>query len=493
MEDTNKNIFITGRAGTGKSTLLEHFVANTTKNLAVLAPTGVAALNVKGETIHSFFRFSPSITVEEAEKNGSKSTEDKFLQVETIVIDEVSMVRADLLDCVDVFLRMVRKTYEPFGGVQIIFFGDLYQLPPVVAKEEKEFFQSYYKSAYFFDSFALTESSFEMEFIELETVYRQKDEDFIELLNSVRDKSINKGLLDKLNSKLDTNYEPQNNCIVLTATNKSADEMNKKELKKLADFETLFEAEISGDFKSKDYPTDEDLVLKEGAQVMFLNNDSKKRWVNGTIGKVVDVIEKIGVEVELEAGKKVFVTPYAWELKKYDYDEEKSALVAKTTGSFTQLPLRLAWGITIHKSQGKTFDNVLIDLGWGSFAHGQTYVALSRCTSFDGVVLKTPVKMTDIRLDNRVVQFMTHCMCLQSERLMSLEDKLEFLHNASLSQKELTIVYLRADNRRTREKIIVKNVEQKHYLSESFWGMSVLRVDENEERVFRVERVLEIL
>ena len=492
MEESNKNIFITGRAGTGKSTLLEHFVSTSTKNLAVLAPTGVAALNVKGETIHSFFRFSPSITVEDAEKKGKKSTEEKFLQVETLVIDEVSMVRADLLDCVDVFLRNVRNTYEPFGGVQIIFFGDLYQLPPVVAKEEQDFFQSYYKSAYFFDSYALTESAFEMEFIELETVYRQKDEDFIELLNSVRDKSINGQLLHKLNSKLDKNYQPEGNCIVLTATNKSADEINKKELQKIDQFEAVFESEVSGDFKVKDYPTDDILMLKEGAQVMFLNNDSKKRWVNGSIGKVISVTEGVGAEVELGDGKKVFAAAHTWEVKKYEYDQQKAALVAKTIGSFTQIPVRLAWAITIHKSQGKTFDNVMIDLGWGSFAHGQTYVALSRCTSFDGVVLKTPVKMTDIRLDNRVVNFMTHCMCLQSERSMPIEDKLNFLQNVMEEQREIEIVYLRADHRRVKEKILVKNVEEKEYMGERFWGMSVFRVDHNEERVFRVQRILEI-
>ena len=408
MKNSKKNMFLTGKAGTGKSTLLSHFIANGEASFVVLAPTGVAAINVQGQTIHSFFKFKPNITVEEAKKKGARAQNNElYTNLKTIIIDEVSMVRADLMDSIDVFLKSARSSHQAFGGVQIIFIGDLYQLPPVVTREDKEYFEVVYKSPYFFDSNVFKEPDFTMEFVELEKIYRQKDKAFIDLLNAIRTNSITHEHLQILNKRFDPDFDnDEDDYIHLTTTNAMAKEVNEYYLNKLDTKSRFFEGTLKGEMEMRNLPTDLHLNLRVGAQVMFVNNDSLGRWANGTIGKITQ-IDDGEIWVKIHNGEEVHVTENTWDMYKYFFDKESKTLAQESAGSFTQIPVKLAWAITIHKSQGKTFDNVVIDLGRGSFAHGQTYVALSRCTTFEGIILKKPVKTSDIRLDWRVQKFIT--------------------------------------------------------------------------------------
>ncbi|PIT90480.1 MAG: AAA family ATPase, partial [Candidatus Komeilibacteria bacterium CG10_big_fil_rev_8_21_14_0_10_41_13] len=412
IEDTSQNLFITGRAGTGKSTLLKVFKEKTQKNPVVLAPTGVAAVNVEGQTIHSFFGFKPDITPAKVSKLKVYDP-DLYRSLKIIIIDEISMVRADLLDCVDRFLRKYGPIKKlPFGGVQMVFIGDLYQLAPVVTSQEREFFNgSYYFTPYFFGAKVFQDPAFEMELVELEKVYRQKDDQFLRLLNAARNKSITEIDLGWLNQRYFPDFEPAQDdfFIYLTSTNKQSDEINQRELDKLSTELYSFQAKITGDFDKNSIPTAEILNLKSGAQVMMLNNDSSGRWINGTVGKILtvkkDENEDYYLLIRLEDGQKVRVTPHRWDI--YRYFLKGKEIQSETVGSFTQFPIRLAFAITIHKSQGKTFEKVIIDLGRGAFAHGQSYVALSRCVSFEGLILKKPLKMSDLRLDWEVVKFLT--------------------------------------------------------------------------------------
>ena len=413
VESSHENLFITGKAGTGKSTLLSHWKGTTSKRIAVLAPTGVAALNVGGQTIHSFCRFKPDITPENVKKleDVSHATRNMYLSLDTIVIDEISMVRADLLDCLDRFMRLNGgNPAEPFGGVQMVFIGDLYQLPPVVTSDEQEIFREHYKSPYFFESKAFNE--LEMNFIELKRFYRQSDMEFIRLLNAIRDNTATAADLEKLNSRLDPDFNEvfaPDSYITLTATNASADNNNNGRLKRLPTAIHRYRATITGNFNKKAYPADEILEVKEGAQVMMLTNDSEKRWVNGSLGNVVsfesDPEGREGIVVQLSDGERVSVHPHTWETSKLSYDSANKKLVSMKMGSFTQYPMMLAWAVTIHKSQGKTFDHVVIDVGDGTFAHGQLYVALSRCTSLHGIVLRRKLQMKHIITDGRIAEF----------------------------------------------------------------------------------------
>ena len=410
LENTSKNLFITGKAGTGKSTLLNYFRSVTQKNVVILAPTGVAALNVKGQTIHSFFHFKPDITQETVKKLGHYSTL-VYKAIDTIIIDEISMVRADLLDCVDRFMRLNGKdASRPFGGVQMVFIGDLYQLSPVVTEAEEEIFRGHYKSQYFFDSRVF--EGLPLEFIELEKHYRQTDRDFIDLLNAIRNNSATKEHLDALNKRFNPFFVPKDSdlYITLTTTNSIADLINNEHLSKIPKTLYAYHAAIKGDFNKKVLPAEEHLSIKEGAQVMLLNNDVGKRWVNGSIGKVISIKEYQGNEssiaIELTDGSVVDVTPNTWELFKFSFDSTAKKLTSSKMGSFTQYPIMLAWAVTIHKSQGKTFDRVVIDIGDGTFAHGQLYVALSRCTSLDGIVLKRQIDKKHILMDERILNFL---------------------------------------------------------------------------------------
>lgn len=402
LEDSNYNIFLTGRAGTGKSTLLKYFRAHTQKNVAVLAPTGVAAVNVQGQTIHSFFKFSIGITVDDIHKKSSKI----YKNLDTIIIDEISMVRADLLDCVDKFMRINGKDYDkPFGGVQIIVIGDLFQLPPVIARGEQFIFDEIYQSPYFFDSHCFNQSNFCM--IELNQVYRQSDKGFIEILDSLRSYKLEDKHLEEINKRASCLEltEDENLAIFLVSTNYMADTINIEKLEKLKGKEKKYTGFVSGDFKEKDLPTKKELVLKKGAQVMLLNNDAKKRWVNGDIGKIVD-LEKTFIEVEFDDGRTEIVEKHAWEKVVFAYDDETDKIKSEVSGNFSQFPIKLAWAVTIHKGQGKTYDKVIVDFGTGTFASGQAYVALSRCRTIEGLTLKTPLERRHIITDKRVRDFM---------------------------------------------------------------------------------------
>lgn len=412
MEHSYQNLFITGEAGTGKSTLLEYFRKTSRKKLVVLAPTGVAALNVHGQTIHSFFGFKPNVTAKDIKQSSKKI----YKNLETIVIDEVSMVRADLLDYIDRFMRLNGPDgNSPFGGVQMIFIGDLYQLPPIVSRDESSFFQNHYASPYFFDAKVFEKKifeGFEMDLIRLSKVYRQKDQEFIHLLNQIRNNTINYEGLDYLNRnhQPDFNHRPDKFYICLTTTNALADTINSEQLAKLPQAPYEFAADISGNFDRKSIPNSNELRLKIGAQIMMLNNDKENRWVNGSLGKILAIRQDYTgdriIEVELSDGSIVEVERYKWEIFNYSFDPEAQSLKSEIVGSFTQYPMRLAWAVTIHKSQGKTFDRVIIDIGNGAFAHGQIYVALSRCTNLEGIVLKKPIRKRDIIMDERVAKWL---------------------------------------------------------------------------------------
>jgi len=403
MEHSRRHVFITGKAGTGKSTLLQYFKEKTARNIAVLAPTGVAAINVGGSTIHSFFRFPPQL-ITPNEVRRVRGQEKLFLALDTIVIDEISMVRADVMDAVDLALRLNRHRPDiAFGGVQVIFIGDLYQLPPVVEPELHDYLADSYESPYFFDARVFKENKFEV--IELGKVFRQKDSGFVALLNKIRNNDLEASDLVNLNQRCDPSmgFEKGGLAITLTSTNRRASAINRSHLDALPSTGYTYDAVVSGNFDEASYPTDERLELKPGAQVMMVRNDPSKRWVNGSLG-VVQNLSRDSIAVAL-GDALCTVEPTEWEKIGYEYNKADGRIAPKVTGSFKQYPIRLAWAITIHKSQGKTFDNVIIDLGRGAFAHGQTYVALSRCRSIEGIRLMNPIRPSDIILDGTISQF----------------------------------------------------------------------------------------
>lgn len=490
MENSNKHIFITGKAGTGKSTLLEYFRETTKKKVVVLAPTGVSALNVKGQTIHSFFKFKTDITFDKVKKQKDK----KYQELDTIIIDEISMVRADLLDCVDKALRLSCGNDNPFGGKQMIFFGDLYQLPPVVKSKEKEIFKDIYETSYFFSAKVMKD--IELEMIELEKIYRQTDEKFIEILNGIRHNDVTDEMLEILNQRYNPDFIPPENSffIYLTPRNDYAKEINEKELAKLKGKSYSFEAEIVGEIEENDYPADEKLVLKKGAQVMFLNNDKEGRWVNGSVGIVEDINlydEEIYVRLP-DFKETVAVKQYNWELFNYIYDPQEKKIKTEVIGYFRQFPLKLAWAVTIHKSQGKTFDRVIIDLKGGIFAPGQLYVALSRCRSLDGIVLKQKIKKSYVFNDWKIVKFLTSFAYKKSEKELSLDEKINLIKKAISQKKELEIVYLKSNNVKSRRVVKPEKISEMEFMNKKFWGLIGYCYKRNEERVFRIDRILEI-
>ncbi len=501
MENTSKNVFVTGKAGTGKSTLLEYFRSTTKKKVVVLAPTGVAAINVAGQTVHSFFGFKPNITLQKIRRKYKKDDKNNiYKKLDAIIIDEISMVRSDLLDCVDKFLRLNGKNKNlAFGGAQMIFIGDLYQLPPVVISKEREIFAKEYNSEYFFDAKVFNDDKFVMKFIELEKIYRQNDQKFINLLNAIRNNSITEQELKIINACYNPNFQnkPGDFFICLTPTNKASQIINEEKLYQLNNKLYNCKGTTTGDFKKEYLPTEIDLRVKAGAQIMMLNNDSIKRWVNGTIGKIVEIQKnkETGLNVifaKLANGEIEAVLPHTWEIFNFSLDKNTGMINSKIVGSFTQYPLKLAWSVTIHKSQGKTFDNVIIDIGRGTFAHGQMYVALSRCTTLDGIVLKKQISKKNIWMDWRVVKFMTKYQYEISEKNLSLEDKIQIIKNAISSKSELSIVYLKANDTKSKRIIRPKQVGQMEYLNKPFLGMNALCLTRKEDRVFRVDRILEM-
>jgi ATP-dependent exoDNAse (exonuclease V) alpha subunit len=408
MEHSSDCLFITGSAGTGKSTLLNYFREHTKKNIVVLAPTGIAALNVGGQTIHSFFKFPLGVV-------NSKSIEkarqrDVFQAIDTIVVDEISMVRADIIDGIDYFMRLNgRDKKKPFGGAQMIFMGDLFQLPPVLSgDDEQSLFMSLYQTPYFFSG-AVFEKVL-LRIVRLAKIFRQRDSSFIELLQAIRTNRATSHHLEMINARVQPDFQPSEKdfFITLATRNDLAARINAERLALLTASPKSFTGSIEGKFDRKMLPTEENLTLKVGAQVMFVKNDPQKRWVNGTIGKVREILPNaVKVEVEEDGLRKVMTAERVdWEILKYDFDTQSKQVFSEPAGVFTQFPLRLAWAVTIHKSQGKTFDKVVIDLGNGAFTHGQLYVALSRCRSLEGIVLKSPIRSRDVIVDRRIVEFM---------------------------------------------------------------------------------------
>lgn len=421
---TDSNIFLTGKAGTGKTTFLRNLQSKTFKRIVVLAPTGVAAINAGGQTIHSFFQlpFGPQLPEDAGanawKQNAKASTLASQFQklrknklnlirsLDLVVIDEISMVRADVLDAVDAVLRRARRSSKPFGGVQLLMIGDVHQLAPVARAEEWSVLAPYYNTPYFFGSHVLQKSAYLC--VELEHIYRQHDADFIDLLNKVRNNQMDAQGLRLLNLRFRPDFKPKNEegYITLTTHNYQADQINESKLAAIDRELLCFEAEITGTFPENTYPTKEKLELKIGAQVMFVKNDpsSEKAYYNGKIGQLVGYDdEKETLEVKCD-GEIITVSRVEWENNEYTLDPETNAIEEKTIGTFKQIPLRLAWAVTIHKSQGLTFEKVIIDAGQ-AFAHGQVYVALSRCTSLDGLVLKTRIQPTALIDDAMVDQF----------------------------------------------------------------------------------------
>ncbi|MGH1550123.1 ATP-dependent DNA helicase [Leifsonia poae] len=405
IENTREHVFVTGRAGTGKSTLLNHLSWNTEKSLVISAPTGVAALNVGGQTIHSLFRLPIGVIADHA-IDQSAELRKLLNSIDTLVIDEVSMVNADLMDAVDRSLRQARqRAGEPFGGVQVVLFGDPYQLAPVPGdSEERAYFADTYRSMWFFDAKVWQET--DLRIVELLQVHRQHESDFRFMLNAVRHGQVTKEIADRLN-EVGARPAPDDGTITLATRNDTVNRINAQALGRLPGRALTAKAEVSGDFGGRNYPADETLELKVGAQVMFLRNDVGQgdgpRWVNGTIGTVTKIDSNVYVEVDGEVHE---VEPAIWEKFRYTWSPETKKLTKDVVAEFTQFPLRLAWAVTIHKSQGKTYDAAIIDLGTRAFTSGQTYVALSRITTLEGLYLTRPLRPSDITVDPDVERFM---------------------------------------------------------------------------------------
>lgn len=409
IENSSSHIFVTGRAGTGKSTLLEHLSWNTSKNVVIAAPTGVAALNVGGQTIHSLFRLPIGVIADHDIDQGPEVR--KLLNaIDTLVIDEVSMVNADLMDAIDRSLRQARqRKNEAFGGVQVVLFGDPFQLAPVPGDpEERAYFADRYRSMWFFDARVWDEA--DLIIYELATIHRQHELEFKKLLTAVRHGVVTAEMARRLN-EVGARPAPTDGAITLATTNSTVTRINAAALAKLPGRGLSAVAEISGEFGGRAYPADEKLELKVGAQVMFLRNDTggDGRWVNGTIGEVVKISDTVMVDVD---GERHDVQPATWERYRYSYSAATKTLKKDVVAEFTQFPLRLAWAVTIHKSQGKSYDRAIVDLGERSFAPGQTYVALSRITALDGLFLTRPLRPSDIIVDENVTRFMSKAAAL---------------------------------------------------------------------------------
>jgi hypothetical protein len=413
IEKTDRNLFITGKAGTGKTTFLHQIKKESLKRMVIVAPTGVAAINAKGVTIHSFFQmpFGPILPNQIAntsnqQRKFSKTKIDIIKSLDLVIIDEISMVRADLLDGIDQVLRRYKNRNKVFGGAQVLMIGDLQQLAPVVKPNEWSLLQQHYNTVYFFSSKAYQEAN--VVSIELKHIYRQKNEDFITILNEIRNDDLSEKSAKILNERYNPTFSPskEEGYITLTTHNRRANLINDSELNKLKTKSCFFKAEVSGKFNENAFPNDENLALKIGSQVMFIKNDSslEKRYYNGKIGVVTDISkETVTVQCANEIDE-IVAEKELWDNINYSINEETKELKEDIVGSFKQIPLRLAWAITIHKSQGLTFDRAVIDAE-ASFAHGQTYVALSRCTSLEGLVLKTPISSNAIINDKTVSTF----------------------------------------------------------------------------------------
>ena len=415
VRQTGCAVFLTGKAGTGKTTFLRRMRDELKKQVAVVAPTGVAAINANGVTIHSFFRlpFTPFVPTREgvrnliSKQNVTATQRRVYQQLELLIIDEVSMVRADVLDAMDAVLRHYRyQRNRPFGGVQVVFIGDMYQLSPVVTGEEKDLLERYYETPYFFSSHVVKQQP--PIYLELDHIFRQSNRQFINLLNEVRNNHLTADGLRLLQMRYNPNFKPKadEGYITLTTHNRKADVINADEMAKIDAPTFTFEAHVQGEFPEKSYPNDELLQLKVGAKVMFIANDcgENRRYYNGKLGTVTRLDnDNIGVCCDGET-ETISVQSETWENVRYSVDKETNQVIEEKLGAYTQYPLRLAWAITIHKSQGLTFDRVVIDAG-SAFAPGQVYVALSRCRTLDGIVLTTPINERSLAVDEHILEF----------------------------------------------------------------------------------------
>ncbi len=429
VKATGRSVFLTGKAGTGKTTFLKYVTQTTSKRFVVLAPTGVAAINAGGSTIHSFFQFPlcpylPDVKelvteyqMPERYRSLRKERVKIIRTLDLLIIDEISMVRADLLDAVDMTLRRYRHSDKPFGGVQLLMIGDAQQLSPVVKENERQYISQVYQSPYFFHSKALQKLPYVT--IELQKVHRQQDQEFVDILNGIRENRPSAKILQSLNSRVKA-YEDCDDVIRLTTHNAQADRVNTIKLDELPGDIMTFAAEVEGEFPENSYPADEMLSLKKGAQVMFIRNDSEAGFYNGKIGKVSEIGANGVVSVTDSDGLTIAVSPVEWTNSQYVLNDESGEIEQSVVGTFKQLPLRIAWAITIHKSQGLTFDKVIIDAG-AAFAFGQVYVALSRCRTLEGISLDSPIRTSTIYSDIHVSDFNDS---IQAEA-QSVRDKLE--------------------------------------------------------------------
>ena len=454
---THRNIFLTGKAGTGKTTFLRQLIADSRKRMIVVAPTGVAAINANGVTIHSFFQLAPMLMPKsELKYNFSKHKVNIMKSLDMLVIDEISMVRCDLLDVIDQILRRYQNHNKPFGGVQLLMIGDLQQLAPVATENEWSILKNTYQTPYFFSSKVWSETSFIT--IELTKVFRQTNQDFIDMLNKVRDNCIDQTTLDMLNSRYKPDFTPKDSegYITLTTHNYQAQEINQEHMDKLRTHEETYLAKVEGEFPETSYATDTELKLKVGAQVMFCKNDSSplKSYYNGKIGRVVNLTkDSVVVECRKENGEMedITVSEDVWLNMKYETNKQTGEITEVCMGSFTQIPLKTAWAITIHKSQGLTFDKAIINAG-SAFSYGQVYVALSRCRSLEGLVLSTPIARHVVMNDPSVAAFNRQQennhpdeTKLKEDRRKYISDVLCEIYNYTDLQKRLDFVANLAD------------------------------------------------